>query len=546
MAAEKDELYDAVVIGGGPAGLTAAIYLARACCRVLVVEKETFGGQIALTAEVVNYPGSDPTSGADLTAKMHRQAEGFGAEFLLAEVNSLEKEGDTWRVHTSRGDLEAFTVLLATGAHPRQIGFAGEKEFRGHGVAYCATCDGEFFTGKDVFVIGGGFAAAEESVFLTKYAKHVTILVREEDFTCAPAAAEPARENEKISIHFQSEVESVEGDALPRKLTWKNLATGERTVFTPEGGDSFGVFVFAGYEPSTDLVKGIAELDEHGYIVTDRQQQTTVAGLYAAGDVCIKPLRQVVTATGDGALAATEMEKYAAKMEQKTGRTAHRDVRRAVQHKAKDTGKGEAVASASGPFTPEMRKQLATVFERMERPLRLEVALSDDPHSSELLDFMTQLAEMTEKLSVEITGGTGVPNVRLYNADGSWAGIAFHGVPGGHEFTSFVLALYNASSAGQKVADEDRARIEAITEDHHITILVTLSCTMCPELVTSAQRIATLNPHIKTDVYDLNLFPEIKEQYNIMSVPCFFIDDDAMFHFGKKTVSQLLDLLEQA
>ena len=545
MAAEKNELYDAVVIGGGPAGLTAALYLARACCRVLVVEKETFGGQIALTAEVVNYPGSDPTSGADLTAKMHRQAEGFGAEFLLAEVNSLEKKGDTWHVHTSRGDYEAFTVLLATGAHPRQIGFAGEKEFRGHGVAYCATCDGEFFTGKDVFVIGGGFAAAEESVFLTKYAKHVTILVREEDFTCAPVTAQPAKEHEKISILFQTEVESVEGDVLPRKITWKNLATGERTAFTPEGGDSFGVFVFAGYEPSTSLVKGLAELDEHGYIVTDRHQQTTVEGLYAAGDVCIKPLRQVVTATGDGAVAATEMEKYAEKIAKRTGRKAKSNVRCSACHRVKDTGKGEPMPSASGPFTLEMKKQLATVFERMERPLRLEVALSDDPRSSELLDFMTQLAKMTGKLSVEITGGTGVPNVRLCNADGSWAGLAFHGVPGGHEFTSFVLGLYNASSAGQKVADEDLARIEKIKEDHHITIMVSLSCTMCPELVTSAQRIATLNPHVKTDVYDLSLFPEIKEQYNIMSVPCFFIDDDAKFYFGKKNISQLLDLLEQ-
>lgn len=545
MAAEKNEFYDAVVIGGGPSGLTAAIYLARACCRVLVLEKKAFGGQITLTAEVVNYPGSEPTSGADLTAKMQRQAAGFGAEFLLAEVTSLEKKDDIWFVHTDRGDFEAFSVLLATGAHPRQIGFAGEKEFRGHGVAYCATCDGEFFTGKDVFVIGGGFAAAEESVFLTKYAKHVTILVREEDFTCAPITSQPAREHEKITIHFQTEVESVEGDTLPRKLTWKNLVTGEKTVFTAEGGDSFGVFVFAGYQPSTELVKDIARLDERGYILTDRQQQTTVDGLYAAGDVCIKALRQVVTATGDGALAATEMEKYAAKMEQKTGRKAHYDVRRAVQHTAKDTGKGEMKASPSDNFTPEMRRQLADVFERMERPLRIEVSLSDDPRSSELLDFMTQLAEMTDMLSVEITGGTGVPNVRIYNADGTWAGLAFHGVPGGHEFTGFVLGLYNASSAGQKVSDADRKRIDAIKKDHHITILVSLSCTMCPDLVISAQRIATLNSKVKTDVYDINLFPEIKEMYNIMSVPCFFIDDDAKFHFGKKNIAQLLDLLEE-
>ena len=158
---------------------------------------------------------------------------------------------------------------------------------------------------------------------------------------------------------------------------------------------------------------------------------------------------------------------------------------------------------------------------------------------------MTQLAKMTGKLSVEITGGTGVPNVRLCNADGSWAGITFHGIPGGHEFTSFVLGLYNASSAGQKVNEEDRKRIEAIDEIFHITILVSLSCTMCPELVTSAERIATLNPNVRTDIYDLALFPEIKAKYNIMSVPCFFINDDRDMHFGKKSISQLLDLIEK-
>ena len=167
--------YDVVVIGGGPAGLTAALYLARARYRVVVVEKDHFGGQITITSEVVNYPGVGRTSGTELTETMRKQAEGFGAEFLLAEVTGLELSGDIKTVRTGRGDLRCFGVLLATGAHPRMVGFQGEEQFRGRGVAYCATCDGEFFTGKDVFVVGGGFAAAEESVFLTKYARQVTI-----------------------------------------------------------------------------------------------------------------------------------------------------------------------------------------------------------------------------------------------------------------------------------------------------------------------------------------------------------------------------------
>ena len=184
-----NNLYDVVVIGGGPAGLTAALYLARAKYRVVVVEKEHFGGQITITHEVVNYPGVERTSGTALTESMRKQAENFGAEFMLAQVEGLDMQGDVKTVKTSRGDLKTFGVLLATGAHPRMIGFKGEEEFRGRGVAYCATCDGEFFTGKEVFVVGGGFAAAEEAVFLTKYASHVTILVREPDFTCASATA---------------------------------------------------------------------------------------------------------------------------------------------------------------------------------------------------------------------------------------------------------------------------------------------------------------------------------------------------------------------
>src|SRR5699024_8397352 len=188
-----------------------------------------FGGQITITSEVVNFPGVERTSGAALTESMRKQAVSFGAEFLLAEVTGLELEGDVKTVRTSRGALGCFGVLLATGAHPRMVGFRGEEQFRGRGVAYCATCDGEFFSGKDVFVVGGGFAAAEESVFLTKYARHVTILIRGDDFSCAQATADAARNHEKITILTNTVVEEVSGDTALRSIRMRNTKTGQET-----------------------------------------------------------------------------------------------------------------------------------------------------------------------------------------------------------------------------------------------------------------------------------------------------------------------------
>ena len=309
--------YDVIIVGGGPAGLTAAIYLSRAKYKTLVIEKQQFGGQITITNEVVNYPGVGIASGKELTDTIYHQAETFGAEFLMAKVIRLELEEDVKIVHTSSGKYKALGVLLATGAHPRMVGFQGEKEFKGRGVAYCATCDGEFFTGKEVFVVGGGFAAAEESVFLTKFASHVTILIRGNDFSCAETVAEQARNHEKITVITNTIVEKVTGEGVLNYIRYRNQKTGEITEYRAEEGDFFGVFVFVGYEPETSLVKDIVSLDEHGYIITDKSQKTSIEGLYAAGDICIKPLRQVVTATSDGALAATELEKYVSKMQKK-------------------------------------------------------------------------------------------------------------------------------------------------------------------------------------------------------------------------------------
>lgn len=572
-----DRFYDAIIIGGGPAGLTGAIYLARACYRVLVLEKEGFGGQITITSEVVNYPGVEKTNGRELTETMRRQAQYFGAEFMLADATSLDLDGDIKTVETSRGKFQCYGLMIATGAHPRMVGFKGETEWRGHGVAYCATCDGEFFTGKQVFVIGGGFAAAEESVFLTKYASHVTILIRGDDFTCAKSVADEVRKHSDITVLTNTTVNYVDGDDDLKVIEYVNSKTGEVTKYEAEEGDTFGVFVFAGYTPATELIKGKAELDPAGYVITDRNQKTSIDGVYAAGDVCVKNLRQVVTAVGDGATAATELEKYAAKLAEKTG---FKPVQPQAAAKANAGDKGVAAGEKAGAaaggktgekaggttaagdggqtpssktaansarvqdyFSADINAQLDTVFARMSGSLILKVFVDESAVSAELKSYMEAIAARTEKISAEIIrDDSQAPCVKICRADGTWAGMTFHGVPGGHEFTSFVLALYNAAGPGQSLDEETEQRIRAIDGEKHMTILVSLSCTMCPELVTAAQRIAAGNPLVTTDVYDINHFPKLKEKYNVMSVPCYVINDGKP-GFGKKNVAQLLDIL---
>lgn len=538
-----ENLYDVIVVGGGPAGLTAALYLARAKYRVLVLEKEQFGGQISITHEVVNYPGIAKTSGKALTDTIQQQAESFGAEFMLAEAIGFDLSGDIKTVRTNQGEHRCFGILLATGAHPRTVGFKGEEEHKGRGVAYCATCDGEFFTGKEIFVVGGGYAAAEESVFLTKFARHVTILVRKDDFSCAASVADQAKNHEKITVLTNTVMEEVSGENGLTYARYKNTATGEVAEYKSK--ETFGVFVFAGYEPATEMLKGIVDLNEQGYIVTDESQKTSADGVYAAGDVCIKPLRQVVTATSDGALAATELEKYVAAMQRKTGLRANApSVKQSETTVTVDTHESEG---SDELFTKEMRQQLDTVFTRMKQPLLLKLYLDKRPISAELKSFISALVAISDKLELEVCDRqaqeTFAPCVEVCLADGTPTGLAFHGVPSGHEFTSFVLGLYNAAGPGQAIDEDTKRQIEAITEAVDIKILVTLSCTMCPDLVVAAQRIAAENPNVTAHVYDIRHFEDLKNQYNIMSVPCMVVNDQDVV-FGKKTMQQVLELIK--
>ena len=538
-----ENLYDVILVGCCPAWLTSSLYLALAKYRVLVMEKEQFGGQIAITHEVVNYPGITKTSGKALTDTIQQQAESFGAEFMLAEAIGFDLDRDIKTVRTNRGEYRCFGVLLATGAHPRTVGFKGEEEHKGRGVAYCATCDGEFFTGKEIFVVGGGYAAAEEGVFLTKFARHVTILVRKEDFSCAASVADQAKNHEKITVLTNTVMEEVSGENGLTYARYKNTATGEVTEYKSK--ETFGVFVFAGYAPATEAVKGVVELNEQGYIVTDASQKTSAEGVYAAGDVCIKPLRQVVTATSDGALAATELEKYVAAIHRKTGLRA--DVPTPKKSEATVTVDTQEAEESGDLFTIEMRQQLDTVFSRMRKRLLLKLYLDSRPTSVELENFITALGALTDKLVVEAADRKAsesfAPCVKICLEDGADTGLAFHGVPSGHEFTSFVLGLYNAAGPGQAIDEDTKRQIEAITEAVDIKILVTLSCTMCPDLVVATQRIAAENPNVTAHVYDIRHFENLKNQYNVMSVPCLVINDEKV-SFGKKNIRQIMELLK--
>ena len=584
----RDDLYDVIVVGGGPAGLTAGLYLARARYRVLILEKDDFGGQITITNEVVNYPGVGRTTGRALTQTMRQQAQDFGAEFLSAEAIGLDVHGDVKTVHTSRGDLKAFGILLATGASPRKLGFEGESEYAGRGVAYCATCDGEFFTGKEVLVVGGGFAAAEESVFLTTYASKVTVLVREQDFTCDATVAAAAKNNPKIEVRYQVELQGVTaGQGGLREAAILNRATGQTETWRPADGGTFGVFVFAGYVPATDLVRGVVELDDYGYVVTHGYLETSVPGVYAAGDLRAKNLRQVVTATADGAIAAVELERYAKRMSEKTGLMPQRPASYVYEQSTAKTNAASLDATAPAPasakrsadaaaavnavrksselFSDATRQQLNVVFGRMSRPVTLALELDDTPLSTELRGFIDALVALSGgKLKSTVVDGeykkddTGRavfdvdsvlpaarPCVRMV-VDGEPTGLAFHGVPSGHEFNSFVLGLYNVAGPGQPLGDDLIDRSRSITDPLDIMVLVSLTCTMCPETVLASQRIASLNPAVRAEAYDVAHFPELRDHYGAMSVPCIVItraDGTQQVEFGKKSIPQMLELV---
>ncbi|HOH78180.1 MAG: thioredoxin-disulfide reductase [Candidatus Cloacimonetes bacterium] len=298
--------YDVIIIGAGPAGLSAAIYSARGGLKTAVFERAFIGGQITVTDEVENYPGfEDALSGFDLTERMRAQAARFGAEFHDEEITAMGMEGLCKIIETGKDKYRAKAVIICTGAHPRRLNVPGEERFTGRGVSYCATCDGALYRDKVVAVVGGGDSAIEEGIFLTRFAKKVVVIHRRDQLRAQQIIQQRAFKNPKMEFIWDSVVQEIQGEAMVEKLEIYNRKTNEISYIPADG-----VFIYVGILPNNELLESRIELDSAGFVLTDEFMHTNVPGIYAAGDIRHTVLRQVVTATSDGAIAAWSAEKW--------------------------------------------------------------------------------------------------------------------------------------------------------------------------------------------------------------------------------------------
>ncbi|CUQ31111.1 Thioredoxin reductase [Turicibacter sanguinis] len=551
-------IYDVIVIGGGAAGMSAGIYSGRAKMKTLVLEQGSVGGQAKTTNEIVNYPGVRHTTGPKLMEEMHLQAEDFGVKFAQAEVLEAKLEGEIKVLKTTNGDYETRSVIIATGATPRTLGFPGEAEYRGRGVAYCATCDGEFYTGLEVFVIGAGFAAAEEAIFLTRFARKVTVIAREPEFTCAKTIADKVLAHPKIEVKFNTEIVEATGDELLRRVKFINNQTQETFEHVAAEDETFGIFIFAGYVPQTKVFNGLVDMDKWGYIITDENMHTSVEGVYAAGDLRPKVLRQVVTAVADGAIASLEAEKYVAHEKERLG-IVEEEIEETPQPKSAAESAPQAKQVAQGGrsalLNDALRGQIATVLGRMENNVTLVTIVDPTNEKSiELRDLVIDIADLGDKLEAVVkTKGEDAaleakvnadkfPVVALLDKDGNYAGVKFHGVPGGHELNSFLLAIYNLAGPGQALDAQVLEAIKAVDKKVNIKVAVSLSCHLCPDVVVGAQRIAIENPNVEAEMLDIANFPELKTKHKVMSVPCMIVNDEKVT-FGSKSIQDMLNFI---
>lgn len=300
-----EQIYDVIIAGAGPAGMTAAVYASRANMSTLMLERGIPGGQMANTEEVENYPGYDHILGPELSNKMFEHAKKFGAEYQYGEIKEVADYGEYKLVKTSNGEYKGKSLIIATGASPRKLGIPGEDKFTGRGVSWCAVCDGAFFKNKELIVIGGGDSAVEEAVYLTRFASKVTIIHRRDSFRAQKILQKRAFENPKINVIWNTRVTEILGEDKVTGARLENLQTGEISEIACDG-----VFIYVGMDPLSEPFKSLGITNEHGYIPTDDQMRTKVPGIFAAGDVREKTLRQIVTATNDGSLAAISAQHY--------------------------------------------------------------------------------------------------------------------------------------------------------------------------------------------------------------------------------------------
>ena len=433
---------------------------------------------------------------------------------------------------------------------PRTVGFSGEDEFRGRGVAYCSTCDGELFSGLQIFVIGGGYAAAEEADYLSRFGKHVTVLVRGDHFSCPPLMAARALNNPKVSVKYNTEVKQVTGDDYVTAATLVNNKTGEETVYHVDDGDNtFGIFIYVGTKPATEKLQGLVDLNDQGYIKAAADGATNVPGVYAAGDVIVKNLRQIITAASDGAVAATAAEQYVTAQKQRQGVPIHTaPAKTATQPvgQTTDLEHQEKVSPHQGNWlTAEIDSQLKPIFARLTKPVTLEVNTDGRALSQQLLSFTTEFASLDDHLTVKTKEGQGelLPLLKLLDADGQDTGLHYAGIPTGHELNSLVLGVYNVAGPGQTIDPALADRIKRLPAAK-IRIGVSLTCHFCPDVVAAYQRMASLNPGITATMIDLQHFPDLRKSKKIMSVPATMINDAPVI-FGSQSLEQLVAAVEK-
>lgn len=299
------QIYDVIIIGAGPAGLTAAIYSARANLKTLMIERGVPGGQMVNTEEIENFPGFESILGPELSTKMFSHSQKFGAEYTYGDVRGISIDGDYKIVETSKQNYKTKTIIIATGTEHKKLGIPGEKELSGRGVSYCAVCDGAFFKERELVVIGGGDSAVEEALYLTRFASKVTVIHRRDQFRAQPILQERLLNNPKVEIIWNHTVDEILGDRVVEKLSIRDVNTGERKEFT-----SNGAFIYIGMLPLTEAFKNLPISNEEGFIITNENLETSMPGIFAAGDCREKMLRQVVTATADGSIAAQSAQHY--------------------------------------------------------------------------------------------------------------------------------------------------------------------------------------------------------------------------------------------
>ncbi|EGS37995.1 putative thioredoxin-disulfide reductase [Limosilactobacillus oris F0423] len=544
-------LYDLIIVGAGPAGLSAGLYAGRATLDTLILEGDTVGGQVTTTSVVYNYPAVEKVDGTQLMNQMQKQVTDFGVTIAHDQVEKYQLADEVkLLVGKSGQEYRARSVIIATGAQPRTVGFSGEDEFRGRGVAYCSTCDGELFSGLQIFVIGGGYAAAEEADYLSRFGKHVTVLVRGDHFSCPPLMAARALNNPKVSVKYNTEVKQVTGDDYVTAATLVNNKTGEETVYHVDDGDNtFGIFIYVGTKPATEKLQGLVDLNDQGYIKAAADGATNVPGVYAAGDVIVKNLRQIITAASDGAVAATAAEQYVTAQKQRQGVPIHTaPAKTATQPvgQTTDLEHQEKVSPHQGNWlTAEIDSQLKPIFARLTKPVTLEVNTDGRALSQQLLSFTTEFASLDDHLTVKTKEGQGelLPLLKLLDADGQDTGLHYAGIPTGHELNSLVLGVYNVAGPGQTIDPALADRIKRLPAAK-IRIGVSLTCHFCPDVVAACQRMASLNPGITATMIDLQHFPDLRKSKKIMSVPATMINDAPVI-FGSQSLEQLVAAVEK-